>query len=224
MELNFSKYHGAGNDFILIDNRKGNIYLSNKQIQTLCTRRFGIGADGLMILENDNSNDFRMKYYNCDGNESTMCGNGGRCIVAFAYDLGIIKEETIFSAIDGKHHAIINKKHKNGIYDISLEMNNVSEVKIINNTTFFLDTGSPHHVIFTKNIDNLNVDQEGRLIRNSELYKNIGGTNVNFIEIIDNELKIRTFERGVEGETHACGTGATAAAIAYALKENKFTE
>jgi len=217
MMIEFYKYHGAGNDFVIIDNRNNSIKLSKKQIAQICHRRFGIGADGLMTVENNHKFDFRMKYYNSDGAEGSMCGNGGRCIVAFAKKLGIISTKTIFVATDGIHKAKINSENKN-ILDISLNMNNVDNIAI-NKNSYFLDTGSPHHISFVDNVDAINVFEAGRKIRYSDEYKNSDGTNVNFIEVKDKYLKIRTYERGVEDETYACGTGATAAAIAYAHKE-----
>jgi len=217
MKISFHKYHGAGNDFVIIDNRNDNIQLSTKQIALFCHRRFGIGADGLMTIENDKEFDFKMKYYNSDGAEGSMCGNGGRCIVAFAKKLGIISKETTFVATDGIHKAKINSE-KNEISDISLNMNDVENISI-NKDSYFLDTGSPHHISFVNDVDTINVFEDGKKIRYSDKYKSSNGTNVNFIEVKDEYLKIRTYERGVENETYACGTGATAAAIAYAHKE-----
>ena len=222
MIIAFYKYHGAGNDFVIIDNRNNSINLSKKQIAQICHRRFGIGADGLMSVENDYEFDFRMRYYNSDGEEGSMCGNGGRCIVAFAKRLGIISKETTFIATDGVHKAKINSENKS-ISDISLNMNDVDNISI-NKGSYFLDTGSPHHISFVDNVDVINVFEDGRKIRYSDEYKNSNGTNVNFIEVKDEFLKIRTYERGVEDETYACGTGATAAAIAYAHKEGIFNK
>lgn len=220
MQINFFKYHGAGNDFILIDNRKNSFKLSTAQIKQMCDRRYGIGSDGLMILENSLDYDFKMKYYNSDGNEGSMCGNGGRCIIAFAKDLSIISSKATFIAIDGVHKAIINEC-TNNVCDISLNMNDVSNIDIDNNT-YFLDTGSPHHIEFVSKLSKIDIYNKGKEIRNSEKYKSIGGTNVNFIESKGNILHIRTYERGVEAETHACGTGATAAAIAFAINNQQF--
>ncbi len=218
MKIEFHKYHGAGNDFIIIDNRENKYNLDNTTIAKMCSRRYGIGADGLMILEKSDDYDFRMKYYNSDGNEGSMCGNGGRCIIAFAMDLGIIKFKSTFIATDGVHHAIINNSNNNE-FDISLNMNDVSDISSLNNS-YFLNTGSPHHVEFVNNIDSIDVYNKGKEIRYSERYKETNGTNVNFIELNGDYLTIRTYERGVEDETHACGTGATAAAIAFAYKHN----
>ncbi len=214
MQITIHKYHGAGNDFILIDNRDGRLTFDTKTIAKMCERRYGIGADGLMILDNSEEYDFRMQYFNSDGNEGSMCGNGGRCIVAFAYDLGIIKDKTTFIAIDGIHYAKINNTKDNS-FDISLNMNDLSKIDKIGDN-YFLDTGSPHHIEFVDNVSQVDVFNKGKEIRYSQQYQSINGTNVNFIEINDDILKIRTYERGVEDETHACGTGATAAAIAFA--------
>ena len=222
MKLEFSKYHGAGNDFILIDNRDKNIALTKKDIAKLCHRRFGIGADGLMILELESNFDFRMVYYNSDGKEGSMCGNGGRCIAAFAYKLGLINTEANFIAIDGEHTASINSIINNDL-DISLKMNDVKEISE-DNGTYFLDTGSPHHIAFVDNVSEINVLEEGKEIRYSQKYAKTNGTNVNFVSQSENGLKIRTYERGVEDETLACGTGATAAAIAYAKKNKLFNK
>ncbi len=218
MNIKFYKFHGAGNDFIIIDNRKTDIILSKENISLFCDRRFGAGADGLMLLNKSDEYDFSMKYYNSDGGEASMCGNGGRCIVAFANYLGIINKETNFEAIDGLHHAIINSIN-NTHYDISLQMINVEEVNK-SNGNYILNTGVPHHVEFVDNINNIDIDKEGKAIRFSNKYKPIGGANVNFVEEHKDYIRIRTYERGIEGETLACGTGATAAAIAYSIKNN----
>ena len=191
----------------MIDNRslffpKENTALINK----LCDRKFGIGADGLILLENDALSDFKMLYFNADGNEGSMCGNGGRCIVAFAKNLAIIEYETTFSAIDGLHFATINDKNS-----VSLQMIDVAQIEV-QDCHVFLNTGSPHHVQEVENIDDYSVVSVGRKIRNEYGLK---GSNVNFVEKIDAEtFKVRTYERGVEDETLACGTGVTAVAIA----------
>lgn len=209
MNYTFYKYQGAGNDFIIIDNRDNSFNTKdNNRIQLLCDRKFGIGADGLILLENSDKYDFKMLYFNADGKESTMCGNGGRCIVAFAKRMNIIQDKTIFEAIDGIHHAEIIRDL------VNLQMIDVNFI-LENKDSFFLNTGSPHHVIFQDNIENLNVKEEGSKIRYSKTYKKDGGTNVNFVEQVDqNIFKVRTYERGVEDETLACGTGVTAVAIA----------
>ena len=216
MNLQFYKYQGTGNDFIMIDNRsntfpKNDIQLINK----LCDRQFGIGADGLILMETSTKSDFTMVYYNADGNEGSMCGNGGRCIVAFAKHLGLIKEEANFEAIDGLHNAFI----KNGI--VNLQMIDVTTIDVTN-THSFLNTGSPHHVQFSDSIAGIDIKESGAKIRyGSPYFKE--GTNVNFVEqLSNNSFKVRTYERGVEDETLACGTGVTAVAIA-ANNSNKTT-
>lgn len=207
--MKFYKYQGTGNDFVMIDNRLENFPKNNtKLIESLCDRRFGIGADGLILLENDNSTDFKMVYYNSDGNESSMCGNGGRCLVAFAKSLNVIDYKTTFIATDGLHNATIDE---NGI--VSLQMKNVDEVKI-ESEYVFLNTGSPHHVTLVNDLENYDVKENGATIRYSDLYGK-AGSNVNFVnQISENHFALRTYERGVEDETLSCGTGATATAIA----------
>lgn len=219
MTVKFFKYHGAGNDFIIIDERRkdilNHITKNHTLISELCHRRFGIGADGLMLLLTHPEYDYRMVYYNSDGNEGSMCGNGGRCLAAFAYHQGIIKNKTVFLASDGLHKAII--KTDNGqLSSVSLSMNDVTEIK---ETEYglFLDTGSPHIVKFTEDLLQINVDSEGKKIRNADTFKP-NGTNVNFVTIVDETIHISTYERGVESETLACGTGITAAAIAASHK------
>ena len=213
-KLNFYKYQGAGNDFILIDNRAGNFDPNdNALINKLCDRRFGIGADGLMLLQDKKNYDFEMLYYNADGQEGSMCGNGGRCIVAFAHDLGIIADKTVFMAVDGEHHA----QYEEG--QICLGMIDVDQVQK-DNYAFVLNTGSPHYVALRKNLKELDVYQEGYNIRHNVTY-NAAGINVNFVEKEGDGYFVRTFERGVEDETLACGTGATAVAMAMALANNQ---
>ena len=216
MKITFQKYEGAGNDFIMIDNRTNYFPKSNKNlIKKLCNRRFGIGADGLILIENSKNYHFTMTYYNSDGSESTMCGNGGRCIVAFAKKLGIIKNEATFQAIDGLHNATI----KNEIINLQMiDVTNIEEFK----THTFLNTGSPHHVTFTDNVSTVNVKSLGEKISHSAPYFK-EGSNVNFVEqISEDTFKVRTYERGVEDETLACGTGVTAVALA-ARNLNKTT-
>lgn len=213
-KIRFSKYQGAGNDFILIDNRKSTFEHSNVDlIEKLCDRKFGIGADGLMLLQDTENFDFEMVYYNADGRPSTMCGNGGRCIVAFAKDLGIIDQETAFLAVDGPHHAFI---HDN---QVDLGMINVDKVER-DGTAYVLNTGSPHYVELVDQLEKLDVFAAGSTIRNNDTY-GAEGINVNFVEKENDGYFLRTFERGVEDETLACGTGATAVAMAMAIAEDR---
>lgn len=216
MNYQFFKYQGTGNDFILLDGRgKKFIKPSSQQINQLCHRQFGIGADGLIMIVKSKQADFEMLYYNADGNLGSMCGNGGRCAIAFAKHLEIIKNNTIFIAYDGIHEGEINNK---GI--VSLKMNDVLGISKKGND-FELNTGSPHYVTFKNDISNLDVFKEGRKIRYNKVYTKLG-INVNFVELKKNNLFVRTYERGVENETLSCGTGVTATAIAYAsTQKNK---
>jgi len=217
VEISFYKYQGAGNDFVLIDNRENAINLLDKeQVAFLCDRRFGIGGDGLMLLENEQGYDFKMVYYNADGAEGSMCGNGGRCIVAFARQLGIIKDTTKFLATDGVHHAKISE---NGEW-VSLQMIDVDDISK-DGDAFVLNTGSPHYVKTAVDLAIKDVYNEGHAIRNNATYKK-EGINVNFVEKEGGGYFVRTFERGVENETYACGTGVTAVALAMAKKEGQF--
>ena len=217
MKFEFYKYHGTGNDFILLDNRQ-NIYnsITPRQVNFLCHRRFGIGADGLMML-NDRANfDFEMIYFNSDGNTSSMCGNGGRCIVKFAHMLGTKKNKYNFYAIDGVHEAEIDL---NG--DVRLKMKDVSDVEH-SYTHYVLNTGSPHYVKSVPDVSRVDVAAEGREIRNSKEFVK-EGINVNFVETIsDDTIYVRTYERGVEDETYSCGTGVTAAALISAHNDKGF--
>ncbi len=215
MKLNFFKYEGAGNDFILIDNRNKSFSLINdtKSIKKLCDRHFGIGADGLMVLQMKNGIDFEMLYFNADGKEGSMCGNGGRCIVAFANQLKLIKRETNFLAVDGPHYATISE---NGNL-VSLQMIDVQEIKT-DGDAFILNTGSPHYVLEVENLASKDVYLDGKSIRYNETY-NVKGINVNFVEDLGDHYYVRTYERGVENETFACGTGVTAVSMAMAKKK-----
>ena len=211
MQIPFYKYQGAGNDFIIIDNRKLAVdHRTPPMIARLCNRRFGIGSDGIMFLQNKAGFDFEMVYYNADGQPSSMCGNGGRCIVAFAKFLGIIKTETKFWAIDGPHNA----KIADSAEWVSLQMIDVNTI-VCDKEAYVLNTGSPHYVQLTSGLADKDVYKDGYIIRNNETYKAIG-INVNFVEPADKGYFVRTFERGVEAETYACGTGVTAVALAMA--------
>lgn len=219
MTIDFYKYQGTGNDFVMIDNRS--LFFPKEDvalIEKLCDRRFGIGADGLILLENDSEHDFKMVYYNADGNESSMCGNGGRCLVAFAKQLNVIDQVTTFIATDGVHHATVAA---DGI--VSLQMIDVHEIKITPDYVF-LNTGSPHHVQLVEDLKNYPVKEKGAALRYSELYGK-AGSNINFVQPIDETtFAVRTYERGVEDETLACGTGVTAVAIAmHATGKTKAT-
>ena len=217
MEIKFDKYQGTGNDFIILDNRTGEYdALSAGQIKKLCDRRFGIGADGLMLLNNKSGFDFEMIYYNSDGRPSSMCGNGGRCMVRFARDMGIGKMLYSFLAPDGPHEAEINE---NNI--IRLKMQDVSAVEE-RNGNFILHTGSPHFIKLGTDVRNMDVVKKGRDIRYSDAFA-AEGININFVENMDDDsIYMRTYERGVEDETLSCGTGVTAAALVSAHNDNGF--
>ena len=217
MKTDFFKYQGTGNDFILIDNFNSKApALTKKQIRFLCNRRFGIGADGLILLGKKEGYDFEMLYYNSDGNESSMCGNGGRCLVKFAHHLGIHKDIYRFTAIDGEHEAEIETDGT-----VSLQMKNVNEVAYFPAHTI-INTGSPHFVKFANNVENIDVLATGHEIRYSEAFAR-DGINVNFVESINEDtIFVRTYERGVEDETLSCGTGVTASALLAAHNDNGF--
>lgn len=212
MEIEFFKYHGTGNDFILIDNRILNWHPTREQVSFLCDRRRGIGADGLMLLTEMAGYDFGMIYYNSDGNESTMCGNGGRCITAFARSLGIADEKTQFYAADGAHEAVILSEIQHGL-TVRLKMKDTTVGQVYPDG-IFINTGSPHFVLFTDDAKAIDVVNQGRKLRYDERFLP-GGTNVDFVEQNDNGLFVRTYERGVEDETLSCGTGVTASAMAF---------
>lgn len=216
MNIKFSKYQGAGNDFILIDHRMSPLKnIDQKLVAQLCHRRFGIGADGLMFLLDHKDYDFEMVYYNSDGKPGSMCGNGGRCIVAFAKHLGIFDSETNFLAVDGPHYAKITEE---GNW-VELQMIDVDQIGR-DGEAYVLNTGSPHYVQQVNNLAEMDVFGQGRAIRNNETYQ-LNGINVNFVEPKADHLFVRTFERGVEDETYACGTGVTAVAMAMAKHQQQ---
>jgi len=216
MTLNFSKYQGTGNDFIIIDNRDSSISLTNEQVKYLCDRKFGIGADGLMLLRHKVGYDFEMVYYNADGNIGSMCGNGGRCLTQFAFDCGIVKERYKFIASDGEHEAIFSDNQW-----IHLKMKDVDTIINLHGESI-VNTGSPHYIKPVENIENIDVFNEGKEIRNSKEYQ-LEGINVNFVEQIgEDNIYVRTYERGVEDETLSCGTGVTASALVFYHNENGF--
>jgi diaminopimelate epimerase len=211
MKLHFYKYQATGNDFVVMDNREGKLSLSTEQIEKICDRRFGVGADGVMLIEKHPSLNFNLEYFNSDGTQS-LCGNGSRAAVDFASRLGLLNGKAIFQAYDGPHAAELLPT---GI--IRIKMNDVNEVKKTGDD-YFIHTGSPHYIRFVTDLKNYPVFEEGRKIRYSDPYKP-GGTNVNFVELLeDNTIFVRTYERGVENETLSCGTGVTAAALAVSLK------
>ncbi|ELT99955.1 hypothetical protein CAPTEDRAFT_200521 [Capitella teleta] len=219
--ISFHKYQGAGNDFILLDNTKGGyafICSSPEYIREICHRRFGVGADGLIAISKPAAGcyDFRMTYYNCDGFEGSMCGNGARCAVSFARQLGLLQyNEARFLAYDGVHFAIYDELHAN----VHVKMNIDGKITKLDETSYFVDTGSPHVVRFVaEGLDELNVEVLGRQICDSGAFPSTsGGVNVNFVQLDqDDGLQIRTYERGVGAETYACGTGSVAAALVHA--------
>lgn len=217
MNIEFYKYQGTGNDFVILDNRNGQYStLTQEQIAHICHRRFGIGADGLMLLQDREGYDFEMIYYNADGAPGSMCGNGGRCLVRFAADMGIIKYSYHFIATDGEHEAEIDNNNR-----IRLKMQDVSSVEM-HPTHAILNTGSPHYVKFSSEVESIDVVAEGRAIRHSERFA-AQGINVNFVEGRGQDsIFVRTYERGVEDETLSCGTGVTAASLMSAHNERGF--
>jgi diaminopimelate epimerase len=224
MKLKFSKVHGTGNDFIMVDNLNGNISLSKSQVEGLCDRHMGIGSDGLILVEKANRNEFFMRYYNSDGNEASMCGNGGRCMAAWVFRNGLAEREFSFQAVDGSHHAIVDSS-ENGLYMVKLTMRDVRKFEKLDDG-YFLDTGSPHCVEFVGDTELVDVLSRGRKLRFDQRF-HPGGVNVNFAKIVDDRILVRTYERGVEDETLSCGTGVTATAIAAMLEtgsdEKKWT-
>lgn len=217
MKVDFFKYQGTGNDFVILDNRD-NIYddLTTAQVKQLCDRRFGIGADGLILLCSHEHFDFEMIYFNADGHQGSMCGNGGRCLVNFAYQQGIHKSTYHFIAIDGEHEAEIDMDGT-----VRLKMQDVDQVEY-HSSHVLLNTGSPHFVKFAPDVHHIDVVETGREIRYSKEFKETG-VNVNFVESVDEDsIYVRTYERGVEDETLSCGTGVTASALMSAHNENGF--
>lgn len=216
MQIQFYKYQGTGNDFIIIDDRDSlsSNSLSQQQISFLCHRHFGIGADGLILLKSSESHDFKMVYYNSDGHESSMCGNGGRCIVHFAHQLKIFTQKTTFEAIDGLHEALLTDDDL-----IHLKMLDVQNMSSLDLGDYTLNTGSPHYVTFCKDIP-FDIKKEGAIIRYSSQYKE-QGINVNFVKETLTYLEVATYERGVEDETLSCGTGVTAVSLAHAFKNKE---
>lgn len=207
MQLDFYKYQGTGNDFIVLDNRNNQLQLSQEQVAYLCHRRFGIGADGLMLLNLREGFDFEMKYYNSDGAEGSMCGNGGRCLTQFAQDCGILQSHFSFIASDGPHEAIIEKTGW-----VKLKMKDVQSVEE-QDGAYILNTGSPHYIQQVSQLNDFDVFFEGQKIRYNTRF-NKEGINVNFVSHQPTgKLMVRTYERGVEDETYSCGTGVTAAAL-----------
>ncbi|MCU0360084.1 MAG: diaminopimelate epimerase [Bacteroidia bacterium] len=211
MVVQFHKFQGTGNDFVMLDNRKGQLQLTEAQLKFLCSRRFGIGADGLILIELEPGADFKMVYYNSNGKPSSMCGNGGRCIVAYANQLGMIQDKTKFIATDGLHEAVLLPDNL-----VSLKM---ADVRLVEKHSdyYFLNTGSPHVVKFTDSLEQFPVIEEARKIRYNDRFTE-AGTNVNFIQKHNDALFVRTYERGVEDETYSCGTGVTAAALVASLE------
>ena len=215
MKINFTKYEGNGNDFIVIDDRKEEFSEDNvSMISKLCDRKFGIGADGLILLRKHKVYDFQMIYFNSDGNESSMCGNGGRCLVSYALQLDIDLKTNSFLAIDGVH------KFKVVDNEIYLKMNDVKDI-VVKNGYNFLNTGSPHVVQIVENVDEINVFEQGKNI--SRQFQEMNGVNVNFVSFNNDIIKCRTFERGVENETLSCGTGVVAVAL-YVFKKKKISD
>ena len=211
MTISFFKYQGTGNDFVMIDNRESTFPEDIKYVQQLCDRKFGIGADGLILIQKHSVLDFEMVYFNADGSKS-LCGNGSRCAVNFARQLNIIDDQSNFLTFDGEYHATIDRDNI-----VHLHMRDI-EGLTRKSDAFFLDNGSPHHIIFTSNNSETDVYNDGKAIRESDEYKP-GGTNVNFVEIVnEHSIDVRTFERGVEDETLSCGTGVTASSLAASEK------
>jgi len=215
MALTFYKYQGTGNDFVLVDNRKYTFPSTDEAfVKYLCDRRRGIGADGLILLQDHADYDFEMVYFNADGRRGSMCGNGARCTVRFARHIGVIEDVACFLAADGEHQASVEREL------IQLKMHDVQDVERIDED-YFLNTGSPHYVRFVDDVQALDVVKEGRAIRYNDRFREVG-TNVNFVQrLSENEIFVRTYERGVEDETLSCGTGVTACALIAGLEGMK---
>ena len=212
-KIKFFKYQGTGNDFIMIDDR-ARIFDAddNKLIEKMCHRRFGVGADGLILIRNHPGVDFELVYFNSDGYPGTLCGNGSRCAVHFARHIGMVNQKVVFKTVEGNLEAVIRDDL------VYVHMPDVNEI-VEKGDAFFLNTGSPHHVCFVKGLETYDVYQSGKSIRYSDAYRE-GGTNVNFVEPVSaDKIFVRTYERGVEDETLSCGTGVTASAIAYGLQK-----
>lgn len=228
MFFEFSKYHGTGNDFIIIDDRDNRlsklVYRKQELIARMCHRNYGIGADGLILLLSNKSSYPQMVYYNADGKEGSFCGNGSRCFVAFAHQNKIINQlETSFSATDGEHHAKI-EWFDNNIYEVNIQIGANTPPEKIALNKYFVNTGSPHLVIFTEELSKIDVTRLGNTIRNSPEWRK-AGVNVNFVKMTGkNQLTVRTYERGVERETLSCGTGVTAAAVAACVHHTECNE
>lgn len=219
MKIHFYKYQGTGNDFVILDNRDGKYSnITKEQVRNICSRRFGVGADGLMMLDTKPPYDFEMRYFNADGGESSMCGNGGRCLVKFASHMGIYKNMYHFIASDGPHEAEIDADGT-----VSLKMKDVGSISEFG-ADFLLDTGSPHYVKLTGDVMGYDVQKKGRDIRYSDEFAE-KGINVNFVQQKnDHEIIVRTYERGVEDETYSCGTGVTASALVCFHNETGYND
>jgi diaminopimelate epimerase len=212
MHFHFHKYQGTGNDFVIVDNRENKLNLSAEGVKSICDRRFGIGADGIILLESSATYDFEMNYFNADGSKS-FCGNGSRCVVQFAKALGLIDSSATYRAIDGVHTSTVLK------HGISTQMKAVNKVEEIGED-YFIDTGSPHYIRFVEDVDAIDLVNEAQRIRFNKRFKQ-EGTNVNFVALRKNSLYVRTYERGVENETLSCGTGVTAVAIAHCYRNQQ---